>query len=312
MIRESEETDEEMTLDAFLYRSDDFRKSTYQTPWPLPLQLDELEPAFRLFGPLFKNLAPKIRQVLAENSIKENQSWADIYLASKPGFPGGDIPVLTLVILVDQGINNSRTWGSAKDEVHQIFAQDHFPNVEVEFYDPKRSFVPTMFPLQPHTAAVMKYQSKRDQLIECLHEDIPGMWSAISVFDFGPTAAARAHPVTSILKLRPNRGFNPAAYHAIKGHVVLLPQNPSPLLSLLPSPEIALHDLIRVVWCGEGRPTDYDLRHFVQVRRQKILDALICLQGHNPLYRIWLLIMICWKVCQTSLFQKASHPGLFQ
>ncbi len=87
-------------------------------------------------------------------------------------------------------------------------------------------------------------------------------------------AIACAHPMTFIIKLRPNRGFNPAAYHAIKKHVVLFPQNPSPLLSLLQSPEIALHDLIRVVWCGERRPTDYDLRHFVQVRRQKILDAL--------------------------------------
>ncbi len=87
-------------------------------------------------------------------------------------------------------------------------------------------------------------------------------------------AIAHAHPVTSILKLRPNRGFNPAAYHAIKGHVILLPQNPSLLLSLLPSPEIGLHDLIRVVWYGKRRPTDYDLRHFVQVRRQEILDAL--------------------------------------
>lgn len=189
MIRESEETDEEMSLDAFLYRSDYFRKSTFENPWPLPLQLDEPEPAFRLFGSLFKGLVPKIRQVLADHSIRENQSWADICLASKPGFPGGDIPVLTLVILVDQGVNNSRTWGHAKDEVHQLFAEDHFPNVEVELYDPKRSFVPTMFPLQPHTDAIIKYQSKRDQLIECLHEDLPGMWSAISVFGFGPTVA---------------------------------------------------------------------------------------------------------------------------
>ncbi len=39
-------------------------------------------------------------------------------------------------------------------------------------------------------------------------------------------AIARAHPVISILKLRPNRGFNPTAYHAIKEYVVLLPQNP--------------------------------------------------------------------------------------
>lgn len=69
-------------------------------------------------------------------------------------------------------------------------------------------------------------------------------------------AIARAHSVTSIHKLRSNRGFNPAAYHAIKRHVVLLLQNSSSLLSLLPSPEIALHNLIRVIWCGERRPTD--------------------------------------------------------
>ncbi len=97
-------------------------------------------------------------------------------------------------------------------------------------------------------------------------------------------AIARAHPVTSILKLRPNRGFNLAAYYAIKGHIVLLPQNPSSFLSLLPSPEIALHDLICIIWYGKRRPTDYDLRHFVQVRRQKILDTLTWLQEHNLLH----------------------------
>ncbi len=65
-------------------------------------------------------------------------------------------------------------------------------------------------------------------------------------------AIAYADLVTSILKLRSNRGFNPAAYYAIKEHVVLLLQNLSPLLFLLSSPEIALHDLICIVWYREG------------------------------------------------------------
>ena len=55
-------------------------------------------------------------------------------------------------------------------------------------------------------------------------------------------AIACDHPITSILKIRPNRGFYPAAYHAIKRHVVLLLQNPSPFLSLLSSPKIAVHN----------------------------------------------------------------------
>ncbi|MCJ1347504.1 hypothetical protein MMC31_005729 [Peltigera leucophlebia] len=97
-------------------------------------------------------------------------------------------------------------------------------------------------------------------------------------------AIARAHPVVSILKLRPNGAFNPSAYHRIKGHAILLPQNPAPLLNILPSPTLALHDVIRIVWSGAGHPTDYDLRHFIQIRKQKIIEALTWLQQNNPHY----------------------------
>lgn len=46
---------------------------------------------------------------------------------------------------------------------------------------------------------------------------------------------ARAHPIVSILKLRPTGGSDPAAtYQRIQGHAVVLPQNPGPLLQLLP------------------------------------------------------------------------------
>ncbi len=72
-------------------------------------------------------------------------------------------------------------------------------------------------------------------------------------------AIACAHPVMSILKLRPFRVFNPATYSCIKGHAILFPQNPAPLLNLLPSPTLALHDVIHIVWAGQGRPTDFDL-----------------------------------------------------
>lgn len=98
-------------------------------------------------------------------------------------------------------------------------------------------------------------------------------------------AIARAHPVVSILKLKPSGAFNPAAYNRIKGHAVLLPQNPAPLLNFLPSSSIELHDVICIVWAGDGQPSDYDLRHFIQVRKQKVIDALTCLPAYNPLYR---------------------------
>ncbi len=103
--------------------------------------------------------------------------------------------------------------------------------------------------------------------IEC--QSYPPVLADLSLAE--EAAIACAHPIVSILKLRPSEAFNPAAYSCIKGHAVLLPQNPAPLLNLLPSPTLALHDVIRIVWVGQGRPTDSDLRHFILVRKQPLL-----------------------------------------
>ncbi len=98
-------------------------------------------------------------------------------------------------------------------------------------------------------------------------------------------AIARVHPVVSILKLRPSGAFNPAAYPRIKGHVVLPPQNPALLLTLLPSPTLALHDVIYIVWARQRCPTDLDLRHLILVRKESLLNAWTWLRINNPLYR---------------------------
>lgn len=58
---------------------------------------------------------------------------------------------------------------------------------------------------------------------------------------------ARAHPVVSIPKLRPGRTSPSVCYQRIRGQPVVVPQNPGPLLNLLPSTEFELHDVIRIV-----------------------------------------------------------------
>ena len=95
---------------------------------------------------------------------------------------------------------------------------------------------------------------------------------------------ARAHPVVTILKLRPNNRFNPGAYRGIRGHAVLLPQNPGPLLTLLPSDSAALGDVVRIVWLGSTSLQRKDLQKFVSVRKHRIIEVLEWLKAHNPLY----------------------------
>ena len=96
---------------------------------------------------------------------------------------------------------------------------------------------------------------------------------------------ARSHPIGTILKLKPNGVRNPTAYNGIRGHIITIPQDPGPLLNILPSPDLQFHDHIRVIWTGKTEPTADDLKPFVQVRKNKVIQALLWLCEHNPLYK---------------------------
>jgi hypothetical protein len=96
---------------------------------------------------------------------------------------------------------------------------------------------------------------------------------------------AKCHPLGVVLKLRPGGHSSPINYHALRGHFIVIPQDPDPLLEILPSPELTLHSLIKVFWLGRRPPVDSDLNPFLLVRKAKVLAALEYLVRHNHLYR---------------------------
>ena len=96
---------------------------------------------------------------------------------------------------------------------------------------------------------------------------------------------ARRHPVGSILKLRPGNRRSPSSYYALRGHMVNIPQQPGPLLSILPSPDLRFQDIIKVFWVGKCQPCSEDLKPFLQIRKNKVLCALQWLVSNNCHYR---------------------------
>lgn len=96
---------------------------------------------------------------------------------------------------------------------------------------------------------------------------------------------ACAHPIISILKLRPTGTSFSVSYQQVQGHAVVLPQNPGLLLTFRSFFSLMLHDVIQVVWAGKRSHTKADIRFFGQVRKIRILEALIWLRRNNPLYR---------------------------
>lgn len=96
---------------------------------------------------------------------------------------------------------------------------------------------------------------------------------------------AKCHPIGIVLKLRPGGNSSPASYRAIRGHFIVISQDPEPLLHILPSPDLNLNNLIKVLWAGRHPPADADLRPFLLVRKLKVLAGLQYLVQHNKVYQ---------------------------
>ena len=67
--------------------------------------------------------------------------------------------------------------------------------------------------------------------------------------------------------------------------MIVIPQDPGPLLDILPSDDLSLQTLIKVCWLGKAIPSMAELKPLLQVRKAKVLAALQFLVMHNPLYK---------------------------
>jgi hypothetical protein len=93
---------------------------------------------------------------------------------------------------------------------------------------------------------------------------------------------ARSHLVGKIVRLSAR---NASSYFAIKGHTILLPQDTTRLLDILPLSPALLPEVVRVVWTGKEAPQKSQLlAHFI-VRRHKVYDALHWLYHNHDDYR---------------------------
>lgn len=96
---------------------------------------------------------------------------------------------------------------------------------------------------------------------------------------------ALSHPILVIMKLRPGPALAGASYQALRGHAIVVPQDPSPLFDILPSPSLRLQEHIRVFWFGKDPPDQASLKPYLRVRRAVVQRALEYLVATNDLYK---------------------------
>ena len=93
---------------------------------------------------------------------------------------------------------------------------------------------------------------------------------------------SRSHQIQKIIRLGcPDS----TAYFALKGHAILLPQNTTPFLHLLPPSPSILPDIVRVVWLGSPIPKARDFETYFRIRTHPVLITLTWLCSNHDDYK---------------------------
>ena len=125
--------------------------------------------------------------------------------------------------------------------------------------------------------------SAKNQLTPGFCQDYPTQLKGLTAVE--ECAIALSRPFGLIMKLRPMSAGTALSYHALRGHMIVMPQDPGKLLEILPSSELRFEEHIKVVWTHRDRPTMEDLRPWLRIRKSVVLEALRYLHGHNHLYQ---------------------------
>jgi hypothetical protein len=131
-------------------------------------------------------------------------------------------------------------------------------------------------------AAIPKFSAKNLVNVTLCH-DYPSALEDLTLTE--EYSIARCHPLGVIVKLRPGGRLSSISHRALRGHFIVIPQDPGPLLQILPSAELRLDNLIKIFWLGDRPPSEADLKPYLVIRKHKVLAALQYLIRHNRLYR---------------------------
>lgn len=76
-------------------------------------------------------------------------------------------------------------WIVASLQLRKLLFGRGYQGVEAEIIDPKRHFLPSLFPLRPEGTLDREYESRREGLIMVIMKRLPTAWSTASSFKIG-------------------------------------------------------------------------------------------------------------------------------
>lgn len=93
------------------------------------------------------------------------------------------------------------------------------------------------------------------------------------------------HLIMSVIQLKRNKTSLIALYYWIWDYIVILSQNPGPLLIILSSSNLAPHDMICIAWTSKRPHTFSNICLIIYIQKTRVLKILCWLKTNNLLYK---------------------------
>ena len=171
-----------MTIETYLYRSDPFRATSVVTPLPYPIK------ASAASNEAYAKIEPTslVKNILARHGHDQMFLLQDV---TKPGYPGGDVPVPTVRVPVyGEPPSDYQSFGQLKDELRKFLVSKGLDDIHVEVFHFELAFQPSLFSIQPDDPAVGIFEAAAESILRLLHDSPVGSaWKLLSLFKIGQT-----------------------------------------------------------------------------------------------------------------------------
>lgn len=183
LLRESEDTEGECSIEEYLCRSDAYRSTTIINPWPYPVSARSADP---VVTERVNNQKEAIIEILKDNGFPDMHPHILVDQVTKTEYPGGHIPVDVLRILYTDAKTVPKRLGPAKDALYR-FLRNQAINLEIEIAFLDKCFQPSLFAVQPGEPAAGAYQIAEKDISVCLSSILGQKWRMVSLFNVGRT-----------------------------------------------------------------------------------------------------------------------------
>ncbi|CAG8890772.1 unnamed protein product [Penicillium egyptiacum] len=191
-LRESEESQGEMSLEQYMYSSEIYRSVSITSPLPLPVKMETVPALEQKISPLY----PEIQAIMRRHNLDVTTTF-QCGKMSKPKYPGGDILLNFFSIYLSDSDPNIPPLGPIKDDIVGLFRQ-HKINAHVQVVSSKHCHRPSVFFIASTHPLVIAYERTKRNIVKLLNQTIGNKWRLLCPFNVG-SMRAKAQPMIVVL-----------------------------------------------------------------------------------------------------------------